>query len=254
MITREERWVKDGISPRLLESVISEHLRGSDRYRKLRRYYQGKTDILERRRGAGLPNNRVSHAFARYIVTITSGYMAGEKIRYEAAGCDEGALEAAVRLMDNADCANADAENARSAAIYGRGVELISLNADGKPGIYSLPPESAFVVYDTGIAHRPLFGVYLTSATDETGQFTALKALVVTDRELTVFEKRESVWAPVSSSPHFFGGVPMVEYWNDENEAGDFEWVIPLIDAYDRLQSDRVNERIISSTKWQILL
>lgn len=35
----------------------------------------------------------------------------------------------------------------------------------------------------------------------------------------------------------------MVEYWNGEDERGDFEGVMTLIDAYDRLQSDRVNDK-----------
>ena len=42
---------------------------------------------------------------------------------------------------------------------------------------------------------------------------------------------------------HFFGGVPMTEYWNNQRERGDFEGVKALIDAYDALQSDRVNDK-----------
>ena len=42
---------------------------------------------------------------------------------------------------------------------------------------------------------------------------------------------------------HYFGGVPMTEYWNNASETGDFEPVLPLIDAYDALQSDRVNDK-----------
>ena len=33
------------------------------------------------------------------------------------------------------------------------------------------------------------------------------------------------------------------EYWNNARETGDFERVLPLIDAYDILQSDRVNDK-----------
>jgi SPP1 family phage portal protein len=35
----------------------------------------------------------------------------------------------------------------------------------------------------------------------------------------------------------------MVEYWNGEDEQGDFESVLSLIDAYDLLQSDRMNDK-----------
>jgi SPP1 family phage portal protein len=51
------------------------------------------------------------------------------------------------------------------------------------------------------------------------------------------------VFALVEDTPHYFGDVPLVEYWNDETETGDFEWVLPEINAYDKLQSDRVNDK-----------
>jgi len=47
----------------------------------------------------------------------------------------------------------------------------------------------------------------------------------------------------VLSREHFFGGVPMIEYWNGADERGDFEGVLTLIDAYDQLESDRVNDK-----------
>lgn len=46
----------------------------------------------------------------------------------------------------------------------------------------------------------------------------------------------------VKEEPHYFGLVPVVEYKNNEQEVGDFETVIPLIDAYDKLESDSLND------------
>ncbi len=51
------------------------------------------------------------------------------------------------------------------------------------------------------------------------------------------------VGPPRSSAPHPFGRVPMVEYLNEAEAHGDFEDVLPLIDAYDLLSSDRLNDR-----------
>ena len=42
---------------------------------------------------------------------------------------------------------------------------------------------------------------------------------------------------------HFFGGVPIIEYYNNWDRQGDFEQVTSLIDAYNTLQSDRVNDK-----------
>ena len=42
--------------------------------------------------------------------------------------------------------------------------------------------------------------------------------------------------------PHYFGMVPVAIYKNNEEERGDFEPVISLIDAYDTMESDSVND------------
>lgn len=42
---------------------------------------------------------------------------------------------------------------------------------------------------------------------------------------------------------YFFDDVPITEYKNNRDETGDFEKVLSLIDAYNLLQSDRVNDK-----------
>ena len=45
------------------------------------------------------------------------------------------------------------------------------------------------------------------------------------------------------TQPHKFGDVPIIEYKNNPEILGDFEPVLTLIDAYNLLQSDRVNDK-----------
>ncbi len=42
---------------------------------------------------------------------------------------------------------------------------------------------------------------------------------------------------------HFFGDVPIIEYYNNGDRQSDFGQVTGLIDAYNLLQSDRVNDK-----------
>ena len=244
MILRSRKFMPSGeVTGALLEGAVKEHLAQSDRYKRLREYYLGSTDVLHRRRAPGLPNNRLSHAFARYIVTVTAGYLVGSGIGYRS---EEGSEEALRQVLDAyraGDIPSVDIENARNAAIYGKGVEYICPGEDGAPVAYALSPESAFVVYEDDVRHKPLFGVCLTRETDIDGRQNALKALCVTDRSVSFFTQTREGFVLTRRDPHFFSGVPMVEYWNDENEKGDFEWVMSLIDAYDALQSDRLNDK-----------
>ena len=48
--------------------------------------------------------------------------------------------------------------------------------------------------------------------------------------------------ALVNEYPHYFGMVPIAIYENNEEQIGDFEQVITLIDAYDKMQSDSLND------------
>ena len=41
---------------------------------------------------------------------------------------------------------------------------------------------------------------------------------------------------------HHWGLVPINFYFNNEEEIGDFETVLSEIDAYDKLESDNINE------------
>ena len=42
---------------------------------------------------------------------------------------------------------------------------------------------------------------------------------------------------------HSFGSVPIIEFVNNDEHQGDYEQVISLIDAYNLLQSDRINDK-----------
>ena len=46
----------------------------------------------------------------------------------------------------------------------------------------------------------------------------------------------------IENYPHYLGMVPIAIYKNNEEQTGDFEDVISLIDAYDKLESDSLND------------
>ena len=123
MIVRSRKFMPQGeVTGELLEGVVREHMRSAPRYKKLKDYYLGQTDIMKRTRAPGLPNNRVSHGFARYIVTVTAGYLVCQGVSYKAEEAQKEALGEVLSAYRAGDIASVDIENARSAAIYGRGI------------------------------------------------------------------------------------------------------------------------------------
>ncbi|MBR7040455.1 MAG: phage portal protein [Clostridia bacterium] len=241
-------------TPGLLRGVIDEFRRGHERLSRLKQYYLAENDILSRAARPALPNVRLPHAFARYIVTVSTGYLVGESVGYRAREEDADALDRVLQAYKRMNAPAVDVENARNASIYGRGVEIVtSLPGERLPRSFALSPESAFVVYDDTPACQPLFGVYLSRAAKEDGSPGPLSARVYTSKTASRWELKGKGFEIMESVPHFFERVPMVEYWNDEHEKGDFEWVLPLIDAYDLLQSDRVNDKQQAAEKLLVL-
>ena len=249
MIQRSRAYLdSDGLpSGAMLQSALKEHIARLPRLEKLRRYYEGDNDILRRTRATGLPNNRIAHPFGRYIASVTAGYLIGQPAAYTMGdGAQSETLDAIVDLYALGSMESVDMENAHNAAVYGRGIEYVHVDADATPHSTALSPADAFVVYEDTYDMTPLFGVYMAPKLKETGGADGFRVWVMTDRLIAEYYAKDltaAAFAEVARESHYFGGVPLVEYWNDEDERGDFEWVIPLIDAYDKLESDRVNDK-----------
>lgn len=244
MITRDKAILKSGLSGRLLQGCLNEHLRGTERLNRLRDAYLLRAPITRRERAEGLPNHRVAHAYARYIVTIASSYLVGAAVSYQGEG--QGA-EALRRAYEKANAAGVDMELARQAALYGKGVEAVYADERACPRSAALDPRCAFVVYADDVSAEPLFGVHFHPVTDENGASRGYEAVVCTASERLTYRAADFAnllrGQPVAREPHYFGRVPLVEYWNNEEETGDVESVLSLIDAYDVLESCRVDDQ-----------
>ncbi len=244
MITRDRAILEGGLTGKLLQGCLNEHLRGTERLTRLRDAYALRAPITRRARPEGMPNHQLAHAYARYIVTIASAYLVGAAVHYQGEGP---AAEALRRAYQRANAAGVDIELARQAALYGKGVEVIYADGEAQPRSAALEPQTAFVVYSDDASAQPLFGVHFHPVVDEGGRPRGYEAQVYTETECLSFRAADFAsllrGAPYARAPHYFGRVPLIEYWNNEEETGDVECVLSLIDAYDALQSDRVNDQ-----------
>ena len=245
MITRKRMYMDDPVPPKMLESVLQEFLRDAERKRALRDAYENRRSILKRRRDEGLPNHLLAHGFPRYIVTMASGYLLGKPVQYQDESQRE-ALQSLKTAYAYSDIPSVDTELAQDAGIFGKGIEILYADDHAHPRSSTLSPQQAFVVYDDSVESKPLFGVYFTENRGMDGTAHGYSVQVYTSRMVYRYSCSHLGLGDLvlaEKQPHYFGGVPMIEYWNCENESGDFEQVQGLIDAYDALQSDRVNDK-----------
>lgn len=239
------RGAQTELTERAVRGALSEFRKDVlPRLKKLGKAYENQGPITTRRRAPGLPNNRLAHPTACYITTIASGYLAGRPVTYDSREQQE-ALDVLGKLYQACDMAAIDSELAADASIYGRGVMIVYMNEKSKPMAATLPPEEAFVVYDDTVAHTPMWGIHIHGRMDETGKKTGFLCEVYTEDEVVFFAGKDIAQLQYTGEkrPHYFGGLPMVEIWNNAKERGDFEPVLSLLEAYDVMESDRVNDK-----------
>ena len=265
MITLNRDCLRDGLTADIVAACLQRHRALLPGLARLRAYYEGRNPGIMERDTGEREAARLPHPFARYIALTASGYLTGRPITYEAPG-QEAALDALRASFERNAMDSIDAELAVQAAVYGKGVERVYADRDGRPRSVTLSPEDALVVYDDTVAHAPLFGLCLSRRTrpDGTPDGTMVEAL--TDTERIVWRLHDpgglsagaagatgatgaagatggACLTPVSRAAHYFGQPPLIEYWNNCDETGDFAAVLPLIDGYDLLQSERLHDK-----------
>lgn len=232
------------ISVALIASCIKEHQEGLVRLNKLEKYYKGEHAILNRPMSGedmGLPNNKLVANHAKYITDIAVGYVSGKPVKYEGKQIDE-ILEAYKEI----DIVSHDSEMAKDLSIFGIGLELYFMSSDDVPipKVTVIDPRQIFLVVDDSVEYKSLFGVHYYEKRDINNAVIGYNINVYTqDLIVSYFGSTLTNFDMQDIKNHYFGAVPVVEFWNNEEQQGDFEQQISLIDAYNLLQSDRVNDK-----------
>ena len=215
---------------------------------KLLDYYEGKHEILSKERNSGLPNSKAVCNHAKDIADTASGYFLGNPITYSSKRKESDEMVKTLsEALELSSATDVDQENALLLSIVGRAYELVYVaEGEAELRISSIDPLYTFIVYDETIEHRELFGVYYyrRKSDIESGENPKLYVSVYTDTERKdyVLEGDEDK-DPVETVTHNLGSVPIIEYKNNKFCIGDFEQQMSLIDAYNTLTSDRINDK-----------
>lgn len=187
---------------------------------------------------------------AKDIADTASGYFLGNPITYRLKESSQMTDEKMQTLLDALSYAGSDdddQENALMLSIAGITYEYVYVE-EGSNNllIEPLSPVNTFMVVDETIEHKELFAVYYYHKIDDTEEKKDDRLyIIVCDAEnITHYtvEGGEDV-EPDEVKPHNLGGIPIVEYKNNKYCIGDFEQQIGLIDAYNTLTSDRIQDK-----------
>ena len=226
------------MTPTLLENYIEYVKPELARREKLFNYYTGKHAISNRvYADATKPNNKVVSPYPHYITDFSTGYFVGEPIRYEAPeGVD---LEPVLKYNDDSAVNTALAKNC---SICGYAYELAFIDKYGEYRYISLDPTKTFAIYDDSLEQEILYAIRLYDEYDVANKRWIHYAEVYSKESKATYRKVSTLYELIDEQPNFLSEVPVVEYINNEEGLGDFELCVSLIDAYDSVMSDAVNE------------
>ena len=226
----------------VLEEAMKWHEKNRSDIDYLWKYYKGEQPILRRKKTVR-PEicNRIVENRANEIVSFKTGYLCGEPIQYVGRNCEEsvtnniGTLNEYMFLVDKPAL---DQEVVEWGMICGTAYRMVldnsSYDADSDDApfeMYTLDPRDTFVVYSNDVKRRRMLGVKYN--TDEFGQktFSAYTdRLYFTIKDGKVTEVKEQGL-----------GEPIIEYPANNARLGSFEIVLPLLDAINNIESNRMD-------------
>lgn len=230
---------KEELSIEDIQKFIKKHKAESIRYIKLQKYYEGKHDILDHISRDGQPNNKIVNPYPKYITDMLVGYFVGQPISYTSKE-EDGLLEDLQAIFDYSDEQEENLELAKICSIKGKAYELLYRDEDARIRFNEFGPDQMFVIYDMTISPSIKFAIRYYDVGEGNDKITYAE---VYDKEVcTLYKGKDSDLSLDQITPHTFKDVPVVEYVNNKEEQGDFEQVITLIDAYNKAQSNTLND------------
>ena len=255
----------EDIDPAVLLYLIQKAEQAAGRYTRLDRYYRGEYPLLYPRPKAD--EVRVAVNYAKYVVDIALGYYLGEPVKYDSnpvRGREPlPGLEATpelegkrnrIDLTPLLDCydlqhvSETDLEIGRTLGVMGECLELCYASSDQMPRPKSarIDPRNGILVCDATVEHNKLFALVWEKreSTDRQQYYAATLYTDRTEKDYRSDSLKNAVFHQVGETrEHFFGGVPVIAYTNNEERQGDFEQITSLIDAYNQLMSSRLTDK-----------
>lgn len=229
------------ITNQVLNDVIAYNERYKERFEMLERYYLGRHSILERNKDDRLSNNKVMVNHAKYITDTNIGYLLGNPVDYQASEGHD--IEAILDAYKKQTINDLDSEIAKDVSIFGLQYEYVYANENAEPKSCETDNKNTIIVYDDTVEHNKLFGlIYRPIYKGATFKYWEI---IYVDKKIKRVYKSfsKSLQRVGVDEPHAFGDVPIICYKNNPELLGDFEPVLTLIDAYNLLQSDRINDK-----------
>ena len=180
---------------------------------------------------------RVRHNLAGYISDFVTSYVISQPVSISTKNQTDKTDEIEAIDWEN-DVVTLNYELGYDASRFGRAFELLFRDSSNVDRVVIISPLEMFVIRDDTVERNIIAAVHIPVIDGKISMSVYTKDNCITYKPFSsssirlIEEKRV---------PHLYNDVPVVEWWNNRFRQGDFEAVLPLIDAYDAAQSDTAN-------------
>lgn len=231
------------VTSQQIKAAIDQHRLELSRYQKLFDYYTGKHDILNRTLiDPDKPNNKVVTDYAGLVIDTVIGYFASKPISLISKSGNQNFLDDLQSIYFDNDEEDENAEVVKDFSIFGKCYELMWIDPQGKIRFTEYSPLEMVVVKDR--KDNIQFAFRYWTEQDGYKSITKVELYEVDGIYYFVSDDGDNFIPDPDevNKPHYFGEVPVIIYKNNDEELGDFEKFIPLINGMDKLLSDSANE------------
>lgn len=233
-----ERSSLDSLTEADIKKIIDEN-EGGTKYGQLEGYYVGDHKILHTsKKDSTAPDNKIVNNMAKYITDTAVGYFIGKPVVYSSQ--NDQFLAAMQDIFDYNDEQDENTEVAKTCSIDGNCFEMLYMDEDAQVRFVKVAPANCIMIYETGYS-TPMAAIrFIYSRDKDDHPIKKVEFWTATDcwyfisfngGPLDLVDIRE----------HYWRDVPFIEFINNEERIGDFEGVVSIIDAYNRVQSNTAN-------------
>lgn len=234
-ITGKEALSKEDVVRLLQESEIF-----STKYTTNEDYFYGKHKILNRTfDDKSKPNNQVMCNIPKYIVQVRTGFFSSSPLTLESENQEY--LKDVRRVLEYNDFKQTFNQLDTYCSIYGHSFLVMYMNEEGRIAFTAQNPTDWIYVRDNSLEQKPKFAIRYYAWWDDVENLQMYDIELYTDKEIINYEGSPVDLKEVGRKPHYFNGLPVIEFMENESRQGAYENVISLIDTYELMLSDTAN-------------
>ena len=230
----------------VIRQALPTHIANKCDINYLYNYYKGKQPILERVKEVRPEiNNKVVVNYANEIVSFKVGYLTGKPIQYVALTEKSEEVNKLNAFMYDIGKEDLDLDILEWDHICGtayRYVEALDPKNVGEGespfNIYTLDPRTTAVVYSSTFKKKRMCSFTYTFSAEKG---TVKDFVVYTPTKIFTFSDDGETTTGFTEKPNALGDIPIYEYPANNARLGAFEVVLPLLDAINRIESNRVD-------------